>query len=78
MPWFGSPSHISVGYISSDPKQISSQISDMRSRGIEGAIIPWYGQDSYNSSMAMNFMQAAQASGNFEFSLRIEGGALLA
>ncbi len=77
MPWFGSTDHMSVGYTSSDPKQISSQISDMRSRGIQGAIIPWYGPDSYNNTMAINFMQAAQSSGDFEFSLRIEGGALL-
>ena len=77
MPWFGSPSHMSIGYTSSDPAQISSQISDMRSRGIQGAIIPWYGSDSYDAAMAMNFMKAAQSSGNFEFSLRIESGALL-
>ena len=78
MPWFGSPSHISIGYTSSDAAQISSQINDMRSRGIQGAIIPWYGQNSYNAAMAMNFMQGAQASGNFEFSLRLEGGAVQA
>lgn len=78
MPWFGSRSHMSVGYTSSDPKQISSQISDMLSRGIQGAIIPWYGPDSYNATMAVNFMQAAQSSGNFEFSLRIEGDTVLA
>jgi PKD repeat protein len=78
MPWFGSPSHMSIGYTSSDPAQIASQINDMRSRGIQGAIIPWYGQSSYNATMAMNFMQAAQSSGNFEFSLRLEGGALQA
>jgi PKD repeat protein len=77
MPWWGSPSHISIGYTSSDPAQISSQINDMRSRGIQGAIIPWYGQSSYNAAMAMNFMQAAQSSG-FEFSLRLEGGAVQA
>ncbi len=78
MPWFGSPSHISVGYTSSDPTQISAQISDMRSRGIQGAIIPWYGADSYNSTMALNFMQAAQSSGDFEFSVRLEAGAVSA
>jgi len=78
MPWFGSPSHMSVGYTSSDPKQINAQISDMRSRGIQGAIIPWYGPDSYDAAMPMNFMAAAQSAGNFEFSLRIESGAVSA
>ena len=78
MPWWGSTSHISIGYTSSDPAQISAQISDMRSRGIQGAVIPWYGQNSYNAAMALNFMQAAQSAGNFEFALRLEGGAVQA
>jgi PKD repeat protein len=79
MPWFGRPDHMSVGYTSSDPTQIRTQINDMRSRGIQGAIIPWYGPDvTINSDMAINFMQAAQSSGNFEVSIMIDVGALLA
>jgi hypothetical protein len=79
MPWFGRPDHMSVGYTSSDPTQIRAQITDMRSRGIQGAIIPWYGPDvSINNDTAINFMQAAQSSGNFEFSIMIDVGALLA
>lgn len=79
MPWFGRTDHMSIGYTSSDPTQISVQISDMRSRGIQGAIIPWYGPDvTINSQMAINFMQAAQSSGNFEFSIMIDVGSLLA
>ena len=79
MPWFGRSDHMSVGYTSSNPTQISAQISDMRSRGIQGAIIPWYGPDvSINSQTAINFMQAAQSAGNFEFSIMIDVGALLA
>jgi PKD repeat protein len=78
MPWFGSPSHESIGYTSSDPAKISAQISDMRSRGIQGAVIPWYGPDSYDATMAINFIKAAESSGNFDFSVRLEGGALYA
>ena len=79
MPWFGRTDHMSIGYTSSDPTQIHAQISDMRSRGIQGAIIPWYGPDvAINSTTAINFMQAAQTSGNFEFSIMIDVGALLA
>jgi PKD repeat protein len=79
MPWFGRPDHMSIGYTSSAPAQIQAQISDMRSRGIQGAIIPWYGPDvSINSATAINFMDAAQSSGNFEFSIMIDVGALLA
>src|SRR5215469_6117449 len=79
MPWFGRSDHMSVGYTSSSPIQISAQIRDMRSRGIQGAIIPWYGPDvTINSATAVNFMQAAQSAGNFEFSIMIDVGALLA
>ena len=79
MPWFGRTDHMSVGYTSSDPAQINRQISDMRSRGIQGAIIPWYGpEEAVNSTTAINFMQAAQSAGNFEFSIMIDVGALLA
>ena len=79
MPWFGSSDHMSVGYTSSDPAEIGAQISDMRSRGIQGAIIPWYGYQSnltINRDTALNFMQAAQSSGNFEFSIMIDVGAV--
>jgi PKD repeat protein len=79
MPWFGRTDHMSIGYTSSDAAQIKAQISDMRSRGIQGAIIPWYGPDvTINSATAINFMDAAQAAGNFEFSIMIDVGALLA
>src|ERR1035441_5777780 len=78
MPWFGRADHMSVGYTSSDPAQITAQIKDMQSRGIQGAIIPWYGRDSYiNSDTAITFMQAAQTSESFEFSIMIDVGALV-
>src|SRR5690348_3551801 len=77
MPWFGRSDHMAVGYDSSDPGQINAQIADMTSRGIQGAIIPWYGPNSaVQSAMAVNFMQAAQARGNFEFAIMIDVGAL--
>lgn len=79
MPWFGRPDHMSIGYTSSDPTQIGAQINDMRSRGFQGAIIPWYGSNvAINSTTAINFMDAAQSAGNFEFSIMIDMGALLA
>ena len=79
MPWFGRPDHMSIGYTSSDPTQIGAQINDMRSRGFQGAIIPWYGSNvTINSTTAINFMDAAQSAGNFEFSIMIDMGALLA
>jgi hypothetical protein len=39
LPWFGQPQHMSVGYNSDDPAQMTRQVSDMLSRGIQGAVI---------------------------------------
>jgi PKD repeat protein len=78
MPWFGRSDHMSVGYNSSDAGTISAQVTDMLSRGIQGAIIPWYGSDpGIQSAMAINFMNEAQSRGNFEFAIMIDVGALV-
>ena len=39
--WFGGSNHMNVGYSSTDSKQITRQIQDMISRGIDGVIIDW-------------------------------------
>lgn len=43
MPWFGDKSHRKFGYQSNDEKQLQRQVEDMLSRGIDGAIVDWYG-----------------------------------
>jgi hypothetical protein len=42
-PWFGHPSHISVGYSSQDPVTIRKQIDQAKSLGISGFVVDWYG-----------------------------------
>src|SRR5215831_7540461 len=41
LPWFGFGDHVNVGYISTDIAEIKNQVTDMASRGIDGAIIDW-------------------------------------
>jgi len=53
MPWFGSPKHMSIGYISDDAQQIKKQVTDMVSRGLSGVIIYWYGIDAAGSDFLM-------------------------
>ena len=43
MGWFGKGGHISVGYDSRQAVQVKKQVEDMQSRGIDGAILAWYG-----------------------------------
>src|SRR5689334_10213086 len=43
MGWFGTASHMNVGYDSTTRTQAVRQVQDMMSRGIDGVIIDWYG-----------------------------------
>jgi PKD domain-containing protein len=78
LPWFGQPKHISVGYNSDDPAQMTRQVSDMLSRGVQGAIIDWYGPSSTRSNQtALNLKSEAETRrGAFEFAIQEDAGAL--
>src|SRR5215831_119378 len=60
LPWFGFGDHVNVGYISTDIAEIKSQVTDMASRGIDGAIIDWYGRGTWNSHF-VSYDQASQS-----------------
>ncbi|HTT24162.1 MAG TPA: hypothetical protein VMG82_34880 [Candidatus Sulfotelmatobacter sp.] len=76
MPWFGDPKHRDVGYRSDDREQISGQVADMVSRGIQGAIVDWYGPDSdaKNESTLLVMKEAERQ--NFGFAVSEDAGAL--
>jgi PKD repeat protein len=80
--WFGFGSNMDVGYTSSDPTQVQKQVVDMISRGIDGAIIDWYGRGTLNPSFinydqaTQVFMQESELHPNFNFALMPDGGAL--
>src|SRR5215831_14399596 len=60
LPWFGFGDHVNVGYISTDIAEIKNQVTDMASRGIDGAIIDWYGRGTWNSHF-VSYDQASQS-----------------
>jgi hypothetical protein len=73
MPWFGEKNHTLAGYHSDEPQQIQAQISDMKSRGIAGAFIAWYGQhDEFKDKVTSRFMQQSERDG-FLFALSYSG-----
>ncbi len=79
MPWFGTTSHMNVGYSSTDPSQVAKQVADMASRGIDGAIVDWYGpNNTHNNTATIYLMQSAQANGTFTFAITEDVGALKA
>jgi PKD repeat protein len=78
MVWFGSSSHIDIGYRSDDPLQIRRQVTDMLSRGIQGAIVDWYGPGREPANQATINLRAEAESrgGKFSFAVMEDVGAL--
>jgi hypothetical protein len=77
LPWFGGSGHMNVGYRSDDPAQVHRQVEDMISRGINGAIIDWFGPNVDIISAASILMQKeAEAHPGFQFAIMEDSGAL--
>lgn len=77
MPFFGDKSHVSIGYDSTDRGQIARQVADMISRGIDGAILDWYGPERGRSDQIASMLRdEAERHDGFEFALSEDHGAL--
>jgi PKD repeat protein len=77
MPWFGPSNHMDVGYDSSDPAQVKRQVADMISRGIDGAIVDWYGPlSTHHNTATLYLMQEAELRSGFEFAVMEDVGAV--
>jgi hypothetical protein len=74
--WFGGPSHMNVGYSSTDPAQVKRQIADMISRGIDGVIIDWYGPNNSIDAATQLVMKEAETHPGFTFAIMIDEGAI--
>lgn len=78
VPFFlKSQKHVDVGYSSDDPRQVQRQVEDMISRGIDGAIVDWYGTDHPDLGRASAaFREAAESHDGFSFVISEDKGAL--
>lgn len=75
--WFGNPGHMDVGYRSDDPQQVQRQVEDMISRGIQGAILDWFGpRESTVNGAALALRAQAEAHPGFQFAIMEDAGAL--
>jgi hypothetical protein len=69
--------HVDVGYDSGDAQQAKRQMEDMISRGIDGAILDWYGKDQPDlGRAAFAFRDAAESQSGFSFAISEDKGAL--
>jgi PKD repeat protein len=82
VPWFGFGDHMNVGYVSSDTLQVQKQVNDMISRGLDGAIIDWYGRGTFNKNFvfydqaSQAFMHQSELHPGFNFAIMHDAGAL--
>ena len=78
MAWFGGSNHMNVGYKSNSPTQVNAQVADIMSRGMDGAIVDWYGPNNtivYQATIYL--MQSSEATGGkFGFAVMEDVGAL--
>lgn len=79
--WFGYGDHVDVGYVSGDALQVQKQVADMISRGLDGAIIDWYGRGeqrktfrAYDMGTQLLMHEAEQHPG-FSFAVMADVGA---
>lgn len=68
--FWGSSKHINVGYSAADPAQVDRQIQDILSRGMNGAILDWYGAGSYQETAAEVWKQEVAKFPGFEFAIQ--------
>ena len=77
MPWWGESSHANIGYNSNDPVEVASQVTDMISRGLDGAVVDWYGPGSFEDGASQVFAAEVGRHPNFGLIIEIEHGAVL-
>jgi len=68
--FWGSGKHINVGYSAADPAQVDRQIEDIMSRGMDGAILDWYGAGSWQEQAAEVWRQEVVKYPGFEFAIQ--------
>ena len=76
MVWFGQSNHMNIGYSSTDPNEVASQINDMVSRGIDGVIVDWYGPGNSMDQATQLVMQQAEQHPGFSFAIMVDQGAI--
>ena len=76
MGWWGKSDHINVGYRSDDPVQVKRQVEDMQRRGIDGAILAWYGAGTTEDATAQQLRTQAELHPGFQFAIMIDKGAI--
>ncbi len=69
--------HVDIGYLSDDRDQVRRQVEDMISRGIDGAVVDWYGtQRPEHMQVPVVFQKEAEDHAPFAWAISYDRGAL--
>src|ERR1051325_7168103 len=69
--------HVDIGYRSDNREEVRHQIEDMISRGIDGAVVDWYGtQRPEHMQVPVVFKKAVEDHAPFTFAISYDRGAL--
>jgi hypothetical protein len=68
-PWFGHPSHISVGYSSQDPLVMRKQMDEAKELGISGFVVDWYGDREPFLDRSYALLQSIAAEKKFKIAM---------
>jgi hypothetical protein len=67
--WFGHPKHISVGYSSQDPAEITKQIREAKDMGISAFVVDWYGDREPSIDQSYALIQKTAAREKFQVAM---------
>ena len=67
--WFGGPNHISVGYSSHDPAELTRQMQQARQMGISGFVVDWYADRDPFINQTYALMQKLAAKNGFRVAM---------
>jgi len=65
-PWFGTGSHINVGYSSHDPNVLRDQINRAKEMNIRGFVVNWYGPRKEFEDKSFALLEQAAAENSFK------------
>jgi hypothetical protein len=76
IPYWVHGTHPNIGYSSQDPNQVTKEIADLTSRGLDGVLIDWYGPGSYEEGASEVLKTQMEQQNALRFAMMIDQGAI--
>jgi hypothetical protein len=75
-PWFGHSGHVAIGVNCNTTQWVASAVEDAARRGINGFVIDWYGEGSFEDQVAQKLKAylATRAANTFKYAICFDKG----